>query len=158
LGNDAKVILHYDRALVWYRRAMALDPKFPEPYAQTGDICRTQSFFRVGDEQKEERLQLARQAIEFYDRFLALNPYQSQVLLREALAYETLGENDNALKTYQRVIDVDPNGSLNYDRLGLFYRHIGDEPRAKEAFDKANRLFSDDVNVLNLFDMQRPGP
>lgn len=158
LGNDAKAILHYDQALVWYRRAMALDPKFPDPYAQTGEIYRTQSFFRVGDEKKEERRQLARQAVEFYDRFLALNPYHSPVLLQEALAYETMGENDNALKTYQRAINVDPNGSFNYDRLGLFYRHIGDEPHAKEAFDKANSLHSDEINAFNLFELQRSGP
>ena len=157
-GSREKGILHYDHSLARYQRAMAWDAKFPGPYADSGDIYRSQSLFRVGAEKKEERLQLARKAIEFYDRSLALNPYQSDVMLREAQIYEIIGENDRALKTYQRAIEVDPSSSFNYSRLGLFYRHIGDEPHAKEAFDKANSLFSDDINVLNLFDMQRPGP
>ncbi len=137
---------------------MAWDAKFPEPYGDSGDIYRSQSLFRVGAEKKEERLQLARKAIELYDRCLALNPYQSNVMLREAQLYEKIGENDRALKTYQRAIEVDPNGAPNYNHLGLFYRHNGDEPRAKEAFEKANSLLSDDVNALNLFELQRPGP
>jgi len=78
--------------------------------------------------------------------------------LGEAKAYELLGENDNALKSYQRAVEADPNGAPNYNHLGLFYRHIGDEPRAKEAFDKANNLFPNEVSALNLFEMQRPGP
>ena len=157
-GSREKGILHYDHSLVRYQRAMAWDAKFPEPYADSGDIYRSQSLFRVGAEKKEERLQLARKAIECYERCLALNPYQSDVMLREAQLYEILGENDQALKTYQRILGVDPNNSINYNRLGLFYRHVGDEPHAKEAFEKAKSLFPDELNVLNLFEMQRPGP
>jgi O-antigen ligase len=157
-GSREKGILHYDHSLARYRRAMAWDAKFPEPYADSGDIYRSQSLFRVGAEKREERLQLSRKAIEFYDRSLALNPYQSDVMLREAQLYEKVGENDRALKTYQRAIEVDPNGAPNYNHMGLFYRHIGDEPHAMEAFEKANSLFSDEISVLNLFEMQRPGP
>src|SRR5713226_2186594 len=157
-GNRSKAALDYVPAEAQYGRAIALDPKFPEPYAKMAEMYRTISLFRVGEERKDSRLQLARKVIGFADQSLALNPYQPEVMLGEGKAYELLGENDNALKSYQRAVEADPNGAPNYNHLGLFYRHIGDEPHAKEAFDKANRLFPNDLSLLNLFEMQRPGP
>lgn len=143
-GTDAKEVLDWDQALRSFRRAINFDPKYPEPYALIGDIYRTQSAVRAGPEHRAERQRLARQAVDAYCQSLALNPFQSVVMLQLAAAYELEEAMDKALATYHRALAVDPNNSFAYMRLGIFLRHIGDDAHAAEAFEKSWKLSQED--------------
>jgi O-antigen ligase len=151
-GEDAKEILEWDLALDYYQRAIALDPSFSEPYAKSGDILRSQSEWRLGPEKKEERRQLAQKAVDFFQLALSQNPYQSEVLLRLASAYQLLSETNLARQTFERARKVDPKSSLVYLRMGLFYRRLGEEDKAAETFRKSEELNpgGDDISRLNL--------
>ncbi|HUP22264.1 MAG TPA: tetratricopeptide repeat protein [Thermoanaerobaculia bacterium] len=54
-----------------------------------------------------------------------LNPEQASILNNIAVAYEALGEFDEALRHYQRALRVDPNSrelKRNYARFAEFYQ------------------------------------
>jgi len=159
LGNVYKEALEWDSALESYRNAIAADPGFPEPWAKTGDIYRSQSALASTPEDEAARQQLAQQAIAAYGQSLTLNPYQSEVMLRLASAYELAGDNGSALRTYQRALAVDPNNAFNYMRLGIFYRRIGEGQQAIEAFEKSSQLGArDQISVVNIEDIRRTVP
>lgn len=158
LGNRHKEALEWDLALASYRSAIAADPGFPEPHAKAGDVYRAQSALAATPEEGAERQELAQQAIAAYARSLALNPYQSEVMLRLASAYELAGDNTSALRTYQRALAVDPNNAFNYMRLGIFYRRMGDAEHAIEAFEKSNQLgAADQIPLVNIEDIRLRG-
>jgi len=155
-GNAYKDALAWDQAMDSYRRAIAADPHFPEPYAKIGDIFRSRSALAAAPGDQAERQQLAQQAIAAYRQSLELNPYQSEVMLRLASAYELAGDNSSALGTYNRALAVDPNNAFNYMRLGIFYRHVGEEQLAVEAFEKSSRLGErDQIALANIEEIRR---
>ena len=151
-ANDAREVLDWDEALRLYQRALAIDPEFPEPYVQIGDIYRTKAAVRSDS----ERGQLAQRAIEAYQQSLVRNAFQSDVLLRMGMAYELTDARDKALETYQRARALDPNNAFVHQRLGIFYRHIGDEVRATQAFEKSSQLNPDDRTALLHLQEIRP--
>jgi O-antigen ligase len=135
-----KAHLYWDDALAWYNRAIAADPTFPVPYARIGDIYSTQSFWRKEPARQAERQQLARQAIDAYQKSLKLNPRQPEVVTYLAKAYRLAGEPDKAVQAYQRAISLCPTSADVYRELGLFYREQGDEKNALAAFEKSRDL------------------
>ena len=156
LGDAYKEVLEREKALDLYRSAIAADPGFPAPFSNAGDIFRSQGALASAPEDSTERMTLAREAIVAYLRSLKLNPYQSEVMLRLASAYEMAGDNSAALQAYQRALAVDPNNAFVYMRLGIFYRHLGEDERSAEAFERSRVLGDrDQVAMVNIEDMRR---
>jgi O-antigen ligase/predicted TPR repeat methyltransferase len=150
-ATDAKEVLDWDQALRLYRRALAIDPNYPEPYARIGDIYRTEAAVRADPILRAEREQLARQAMDAYRQSLALNPLDSDVMLRLAAACELAEAKDKALEAYQHALAVDPNNSFAYMRLGIFLRHTGDDAHAAAAFERSLQLSQEDrTSLLHL--------
>lgn len=149
---QAKEALRWDVALDSFERAGNLSPDNPAPLAGRGEVYGSQSQWRIGQERVEERRELARKAIEMFDQSLALNPYQTAVILRKASAYQLLQQTDKALETFEQAKSVDPNNALVYYRLGLFYKQIGDDDKSADAFQKAEELevTGDEVSRANL--------
>lgn len=149
-GWEAKQVLHWDEALRLYAKAAGLDPKYPEPLARMGDIYRSKGQWR-DPSRVDEKQQLLRQALEAYDHALLLNPFDSDVVLRKAHAYELLQENENALKCYLQALEVDPNNAFTFLQLGRFYFKQGDEVKAAEALKRSRELdisTPDNANAL----------
>ena len=158
-GKDLTQTLQWDDAQGYYLMAIAKDPKFPTPYVKLADIYRSQSVWRKDPARRNEQIDLAKQAIASYQKSLALNPFQSEVMLRMATAYEIIGENEAALNLCKRAIEIDPVNPFNYLCIGKFYRHIGDEKNAIEAYEKANSLnfgYNDLTAPFNLEELRKP--
>jgi O-antigen ligase len=158
LGNLLKADLDYELALAYYDYAISLDPRSPEAQARRGDVYRTWAHWRVGPDKQAERRELARQAIEAYDRSLQLNPYQAPVLLDKAKMHEIAGNNDLARQTYQRAIEVYPTNAMAHFLLGCFFRDRGDSQRAKQAFEQAMQLRYTPAIGMNLDEARSPSP
>lgn len=156
-GNAYKEVLDWDQALDSYQRAIAADPKFPEPYAKIGDVYRSRSALAgATTEEHASKRELAQHAIAAYEQSLRLNEYQSEVMLRLASAFELAGDDSSALRTYKRALAVDPNNAFNYLRLAIFYRRLGAEQLAVEAFARSSQLGeSDQISVINIEDIRR---
>ncbi len=154
VGTDYKEVLDWNRALAHFQRAIKLDPKYPEPYAKIGDIYRVQAEFRRDPARQNERVDLARKAIESYRQSLRQNPRQADVVLRLAYAQELAEDMEAAQKAYDQALALDPSSALVYQRLGFFYRKLGDEKRAEAAFTKSLNLSPDNTTRLNLIDLR----
>jgi superkiller protein 3 len=141
--------------LAYYNKAIAFDPQFAEPYFMTGDIYRSQADWR-GRSRPQERKELVQKALEKYAQALALNPLNSEVILRQARAYEMIDDYDQALKSYDRALEVDPGNGFVFASLGRFYRHIGEDKKALDAFRRAGEVnWSNDLMpYINLQDLQ----
>jgi O-antigen ligase len=142
LGNGAKVELDYDKAFSHYERASALDPKYPKPHIQTGDIHLSSANWRKGPAKAGERRSLAAKAIQAYDRALSLNPLQAYVRISKARAHELAGEDDLALRNYLQAIEISPINAYAHYMLGCYYRDRGQDELALRAFDSANKHFN----------------
>lgn len=132
-GNDAKHdYFHIDPAIPMrlYRRAIEADPRAPMAHWKAGDVRRQQAQWRLGADKKSERAELARQAAVLYATALRLNPYLTDVHLRAAAADELAGNDAGALEKYRRAVELEPNSSINHEKLGRFYR---DRDRLEEA-------------------------
>jgi tetratricopeptide (TPR) repeat protein len=153
-GKRKKSNLYWEKALVFYNRAIACDPKAPAPYARIGDIYRLQSFWRVGPTRKPERTQLARKAADAYSKSLKLNPRQVEVWIGLAKAYDLAGETRQAEEAYQKAIALSPTTGYLHQELGLFYRQHGDDDKARVVLEKAHTLAWDRIAAINLEELK----
>jgi tetratricopeptide (TPR) repeat protein len=159
LGNGAKAILDWDEAERCYERAIKLDPKSWEPYGKMGDLYRARADFLISFP-LEDRKQLANKAVGYYENALILNPLQSDLLMRQARAYEFAGENEQATKHYDRSLELDPNNATTYLLYGRFYRNTGNTKKALEMYKRSNELnwWSDQVARINIDELSAPPP
>jgi len=151
-GYDESQQFEWDVAQACFERALHYDARNPETYAQMGDAHRIHSaqFSLPGDQPERQRLALL--AVDAYRRSLALNPFQSEVLLRQASAYELAGDTAGAARAYNDALSVDPNNAFVWLRVGMFYRRQGEMGRAVEALQYSHRLNSVEPIVQKLLE------
>lgn len=158
-GSSAKADLEHDKAFSFFKRASELDPKYPLPHIQSGDLSLEAANWRRGAGKTDERRALAREAAEAYERALSLNPFQAHVWVSKARAHELAGEDSLALRDYQRATQAAPGNGYTHYMLGCFYRAHGDEEKAAEAFNKAGDtyIFNPDPAWLNVWGAKGKG-
>ncbi|MFM1767955.1 MAG: hypothetical protein RJA22_484 [Verrucomicrobiota bacterium] len=159
-ANQARVqdVLNREVPLQLYQRAIAADPRYPEPHWKLGDLYRSQAgwMLALSPEKAAEGRRLAEVAVGHYQRALDLNPLNTEVLVRQGAALELLGEDDRALANYQRAVAVAPANAYNHNALGRHYRKRGDERQALVHFGKAQVLnnWTDVSSQLNLIELE----
>jgi tetratricopeptide (TPR) repeat protein len=81
-------------------------------------------------------------------------------LMRQARAYEFAGENEQAMKHYDRSLELDPNNANTYLLYGRFYRNTGNNKKALEMYKRSNELnwWSDQVARINIEELSAPPP
>lgn len=159
-GNIAKFrfVLYPEVALGLYAKAIAADPKHPEPHAKTGDIYRRQAAWLLAPEKAGERRQFLEQALTAYDSAIRLNSLNTDVLVRQGATFEMLGRNDQALTNYLRAVAIAPVNAYNHHRLARYYLNQGDETNAYVHFEKAHLLNSagDSSSQINMHSLRAP--
>lgn len=139
-GYDASQSFEWEQAEVFFQRAIHLEPDNPEPHAEMADAYRMQSALAESVDEQAERRRLALLSVDAYRQSLALNAFQSDVMLRLASAYELAGDYDGAARTYADSLVVDPNNAFSWLRIGMYYRRRGDTAQAIEALTYSHRL------------------
>jgi len=129
-----------ERAIGFYRRAVAIDPGFAEAYARMANMYDLRSRFGWSDDNVRDRkmaLQFARKAIDLD----ANDPYSywtlGRILSRDQDGGGALSESVNAL---ERAINLNPNYADAYAYLSLIYLGIGKPDEALSAIQTAMRL------------------
>ena len=158
LGDREKRTLNHIGAVEYYQKAIAVAPFAPTPHAKIGDTFRTSAAWRRGPGKEVERKHLAESAVEAYENAVLLNPLRTEVLLRQAQAFELSGRDDRALTNYLRAIEASPCNAYNHMRLGFFYRDRGLADQARLAFQRSFEINpSDDATALmNFNDLPAP--
>lgn len=85
----------------------------------------------------------------FNDMAYKLNSQYAEAYKNRGFAYIRKGDNDQAIKDYDKVIDLNPHDARSYN--GLCYAYLGkkDFPAALEAVNKAIALESSDPFYLD---------
>jgi tetratricopeptide (TPR) repeat protein len=80
------------------------------------------------------------EAIEAFQKALALDPQQTNILGNMAESYRKLGKLDEALDAYKKAIAINPNDGILYTNMGVVLDKMGKSAESLEAFKKAASL------------------
>ena len=100
------------------------------------------------------------EAIQYYDKALAIEPNDVDVLNNKGLALYNQQKYDESIQYYDKVLAIDPTNiyALNSKGLALYNQQKYDE--SIQYYDKALAIEPNDVDVLNnkglaLYDQQK---
>ena len=80
------------------------------------------------------------EAVEIYSEVLKKNPRSAEAFNWRGMAYDDLGQPDNALADFNKAIDLSPNYADAYNNRGEVYRKKKMYPQALADFKKAAEL------------------
>ncbi len=76
-------------------------------------------------------------AIEAYDKALAIKPDSPNVLTDQGVMFKRLGWFDRAIANFSKANEIDPSHATSVYNLGIVYRYdLQDFPKAQEAWTK----------------------
>jgi tetratricopeptide (TPR) repeat protein len=132
-----------DKAIVLYNKAIKLNPDERAFPFNLGLLYYKKSMQKDIDEaQKEEAL---KKCVENFNLVVNMNPDSNEDYYRQA--YEILSsaqiqlkQFDDAKTTLLQALDLFPDAANLYYYLGVVYSRLNDKDKAKEAFDKSEKL------------------
>ena len=128
LGSRADDKKDYKQAVIHYKEAIRLDPK----YVQALDNCGL-SYRKMGDLKSAEY---------YYQESIKVNPHSIAPHMNMAFIHSLRGEHEKALNDYQAVININPNdpeGFYGIAHISLLQKKY---QKALEASQKATSLYA----------------
>ena len=89
------------------------------------------------------------QAIQYYDKALAIDPNDVDALYNKGNALDSLGNHTQAISYYDKVLDIDPNDVDALYNKGVALAHLGNYTQAISYYDKVLAIDPNDVDALN---------
>jgi len=86
-------------------------------------------------------------AIAYYIKGLQKDNQMNYARFNLSAAYNAVGKNEDALKTLQEAVKVDPQNERAYYNLALLYYELKNETQALENFQKASQLGSQNPSL-----------
>jgi len=124
-----------------YEKAFAIEPQNPETAWNIGECCRTRSLLNETDKPDA----LAREAMEWYQRGIKLDPYNPYNWAGCGMCLDWIDAEDAASKAeaahdFERADALDPNGSFTAALVGRHFTQLGDYAAARSWFERSLRL------------------
>lgn len=138
LANEYRNRREYQNAVIWYQRAISLDPgKSINSYINLAGVYR-----EIG--QASDSAKMLRKALEYA-------PSSAEIYYNLAMVLYEAGHREQAIYAYEQVIRLQPNNADGYNNLGVIYSDLGDKMKKIEYFSKAIQADPDNPNgYLNL--------
>ena len=127
--DPAKVLL--------LKQAFAAEPKNPNTAFEIGEALRIQSA-----EGSSQYRALAGEAMEWFGRALALNPWHCHSLLRYGWCLDWTDRAPESAPYFEKAERLDPNNHFTLDQIGMHYVQLGQYAAAKPWFERSLRLHS----------------
>ncbi len=89
------------------------------------------------------------QAIQYYDKALAIDPNDTYALSSKGYALDGLGKYEEAIQYYDKALAIDPNDANALNGKGYALGNSGNYTEAVEYLDKALAIDPNDANALN---------
>lgn len=124
------------------KNAFAAEPMNFETAYDIGESYRVESF-NGGDNCAD----LAKTAMEWYERAGNLDRYDAYSRLRYGMCLDWLDRHDQAEKYFSQAEALDPNGYYTVAIIGWHYVQTGDYAAAKPWFERSLRLEANDNSV-----------
>lgn len=116
----------FDKSLIAFNKALKLNPNHPDILSHRGVL-----YLHMNQKKKC-----------FDDLELSLRLDKNYSFRYAALAYakDYFGDLDGAILLYQKAVEVDPEDAISHNNLGLLMEKSGYQKKAKENFERADRL------------------
>ncbi len=101
------------------RQSIELDWTFAPAWGALGRRTQLMGYWELGGEE------VANQSKDFYLKALKLNPELFSALVHLTMLYTDFGETDPAMKTAQRMLEIDPNSAEGMFAYGYVLRYAG---------------------------------
>lgn len=90
-----------------------------------------------------------KEAIEFLDKAITLNPRNPDSYYGRGYAYHELNQYQKAIEDYTKAINLNPQNGLYYTLRGNSYNNLRQVQKAKLDFIKAGKLFKQSGDIEN---------
>ena len=133
---------NYEKAAEDHLTALKVDLLSPEDAATQHEQWRSSVtmwaiYLRSGDYAK---------AIEDYDTFTSLSPYEADAYMWRGCAYYLKGEVDRAIVDYDEAITLTPDNALALYKRGLAHARLGNSLQAVRDFERAMAIGFDEAS------------
>ncbi|MFZ0314017.1 MAG: tetratricopeptide repeat protein [Candidatus Korobacteraceae bacterium] len=129
---------NYDQAISVLQQATQVDPSQDLVWGYLGDAQRGAAEHSTDSQAKSKYYQ---DAIESYQKALAIKPTSGAYMAQLADAYAHSGQTDKAVQLYASAVQADPpNAGAYYYNVGAVLTNTGKVDDAIAAFDKAIEL------------------
>lgn len=139
LGNLYWNLDDQDKAIEYYRKAIALDSSFPEAHANLGNVLRKKRDFAT--------------AIDHFKKAIALRPAYADAWNNLGLTYGDLGEQEKAMQAFKHAISLNEKHPEAWANLGGSLYLKKNYAKALDCVEKANLLFGDNAYVQTVLAM-----
>jgi O-antigen ligase len=136
------------------KRAFAIESMNPETPYYIAEALRHQS--QQGSERSNSHeapgyRQLAEQAMQWYQRSIRLNPWDSRGYSGYGWCLDWLDRQSESSPYFSRAEELDPNNYFNLNNIGLHYIQLGDFAAARPWFERSLRLEGNDNLIARNF-------
>ncbi|RYM33483.1 tetratricopeptide repeat protein [Brumimicrobium glaciale] len=128
----------FEKSLLAFNKALTLDPNHPDILSHRGVL-----YLHLNQKKKcIDDLELSLRLDEDYGfRYAAL-----------AYATDYFGDIDAAIVLYEKAVQVDPDDAISHNNLGLLMEKRGYQKKAKDNFERADRLAEIQDDMLGKLD------
>jgi Flp pilus assembly protein TadD len=119
----------FEKAVYWYSRAISVDPKDAELYAERGV-----AFFHR---------QMLKEALDDLNMARELEPKRAYRYSSRAYIKDAMGDTRGAIEDYKKAIELDPEDAVAHNNLGLLEEKMGHMSKAQALFDLADAMAKD---------------
>ncbi|NTU50649.1 MAG: tetratricopeptide repeat protein [Desulfobulbaceae bacterium] len=137
IGYIAFLDRNYDRALVFYQKALAVNPRYETAKENIELIKRFQSgdlsWDVFGLFEKAEKIDNIEEQIDLYTKMIQASPLYSDAYNNLAVALFYSGDYDQATKLLEQLTVIDPNYAMGHNNLGFLYLQ---QDRFSEAIEQ----------------------
>ena len=154
IGNYYSLKAHHEKAVLYFRRALKLDPDYLsawtlmgheyvemkntpaaiEAYRRAVDINPRDYRAWYGLGQTYEILQMQYYALHYYRKASTLRPYDSRMWTALGNCFESLERHDNAIDCYERAVRHGDREGIAPRKLGMLHKTKGDHDNAARYF------------------------
>jgi O-antigen ligase len=116
-------------------KAFAVEPMNFETAYALGEDFRLQSWEGTDDYEQQ-----AKDAMQWLERSIRLNPYNGYSYLRYGMCLDWIKKTDEGATYFDKALKLDPNGYFTVAWLGWHYFQTGDYAAARTCFERSKRL------------------
>lgn len=135
-----------DRAEVFFRRAIDLEPNVPRPYAGLSFVNYERAYLNL-DNEREKSL---RNALEYAHEAIAIDPTDPMGHWAMSRAQFLRGDLDAAMKAIIESTDLNPSYATAQYFLGWIAMQLGDHEYAVDRIDHSRRLSPYDPLIYGM--------
>ena len=153
MGNYHQEEGEEEQALAWYLKAVESDPNLAEAHNNLGIIYKNRGEFHKAIAEYEKAVEILRGVYPERDssvaepvlsgeilRFAQNDIYLAQAYDNLGVIYAEMGLTEQAIATYEKALEADPQNPRAHNNLGIAYEEKADYKAATEKYVQALEL------------------